>query len=61
VTDSKNEGAKRGDHALANRCFASALLGMYALIGKGNWPNGLGDVFQNFRDAMQRYYLRLSS
>jgi len=27
---------------------------------KGNWPNGFGKVFINFRDGMQRYYLRLT-
>jgi hypothetical protein len=60
VTASKNEGAKRGDLALANRCIDSAFLSIDGWIGKGNWPNGFGEAFINFRDGMQRYYLSLT-
>ena len=60
ATASKNEGAKRGDMALANRCLDSAFLSMDEWIVKGNWQNGFGEVFINFRDGMQRYYLRLT-
>jgi len=61
ATAGKNEGAKRGDMVLANRCIESdALLGMDTWIGKGSWQNGFGEMFLNFRDAMQRYCLRLS-
>ena len=58
MTTSKNEGSKRGDMALANRCIESALLGMDAWITKGNWENGFGEMFIDFRDSMRRYYLR---
>ncbi len=61
MTASKNEGAKRGDMALANRCIASGLLGMEAWIAKGNWQNGYGAMFINFRDSTKRYYLRVSA
>ncbi len=58
MTASKNEGSKHGDMALANRCNESALLGMDAWITKGNWENGFGEMFIDFRDSMRRYYLR---
>ena len=58
MTVSKNEGSKRGDMALANQCIESALLGMDTWITKGNWENGFGEMFIDFRDSMRRYYLR---
>ena len=59
-TISKNERSKRGNLELANTCIASALMGMDAWITKGNWKNGFGSMFLGFRDAMQKYYLRLT-
>jgi hypothetical protein len=61
VTASKNEGSKRGDMALlANQNIEYALLGMDTWIGKYYWENGLGQIFLDFRDFMQRYYFRSS-
>jgi len=45
---------------LANRCIESALLAMDKWITKGNWNNGIGAMFLSFRDAMHKYYLRLT-
>jgi hypothetical protein len=29
-------------------------------MAKGNWKNGFGNMFIDYIDAMQRYYLRLT-
>jgi hypothetical protein len=46
--------------AAANRYIDSALLGMDTWITKGNWQNGFGEMFIQFRNSMQIYYLRVS-
>jgi hypothetical protein len=58
-TASKIDRAKRGNMELSNTCITTALVGMELWIAKGNWVNGFGAIFLGFRDAMQKYVLRL--
>jgi hypothetical protein len=45
---------------VANKSIDFALFGMEKWITKGNWEHGFGTMFLGFRDAMQKYYLRLT-
>jgi hypothetical protein len=59
-TTSKNSRAKRGDMNTANACITTTLSGMDTWITKSNWEHGFGGIFLGFREAMQKYYLRLN-
>ncbi len=45
---------------VANKSIEFALFDMEKWITKGNWEHGFGSMFLGFRDAMQKYYLRLT-
>jgi hypothetical protein len=45
---------------VANKSIDFALFGMEKWITNGNWEHGFGTMFLGFRDAMQKYYLRLT-
>ena len=59
-TLSKNEGSKRGNIPIANKCIAHALVDMDLWIGKGNWKLNFGKMFIDLRDLMAKYELRLA-
>ncbi len=45
---------------VAIKSIEFALFDMEKWITKGNWEHGFGSMFLGFRDAMQKYYLRLT-
>jgi hypothetical protein len=51
-TTSKDDIVKLGKIVLANMCIAQALMGTKNRISKGNWKNGLWELFIGFRNVM---------
>jgi hypothetical protein len=45
---------------MADSCIATVFVGMDTWFQKGNWKNGFGDIFLDFRTSRQKYYLRLN-